>query len=239
MITKRTFSATKAKKYADEGVEDVVDVKVLDENGEPKDEKELTKEEIQFAARVAGKVYKKFAASKKIKFSSEDEEIEVTVPEDLPEDAKEVDEMAEDQANQIVEDKLDEQNPDEVTVDVTLPNDEETEPTESTDDDDQATEAFCNGVSPEAVAEPKKEFSTEDSDNLKVDLSVREMVDDPEIEVEEPKNVEETPDGTVESVGDAEKKTFAASNRVMNKMFGRDGVTDLKTKFFASQLRRY
>lgn len=237
MIKKRKFSARQAKKYADEGVQDVVKVNVLDNEGNPVEESEMTEKEVEFASKVAGKVYKKFSKSKKIKFSSEEDAIEVQLPEEMPTEEDEFNEAVDAEANAIYDEAESDAN-NEVTTEVEIPMEDETvEVTEEHPEEvDETQKVFSR-----KKGKKSHKFSVEDGDAIEVDLAIREDLEDGlENEPEVPEEVEdETPDGVAGLDGTTtEGKSFSATNKVMNKMFGRDHVTEFKAKFFSANRRK-
>lgn len=73
-------SNVKSKKFNEETT---LQVNVKDAEGNPVVEKEMTEEQINFCAKVATKMFKKFSASKTKKFDAETESIDVTLPESI------------------------------------------------------------------------------------------------------------------------------------------------------------
>lgn len=148
----------KNKKFSEETV---LDVKLKDAQGNPieaQDEKKLTQEQINFCAKVAAKMYKKFASSKLKKFDAEEESIEVTIPEDI-ENAN-VDQIVEDAAKAREDAVAEEQ----VVATVT----EDPEKTEK--------EEFCDDVKEFAAslrkfAKGAKKFSEEEMAEIKEQLA--------------------------------------------------------------------
>lgn len=104
----------KVKHFAEE--ETTLQVNVQDPEGNPVNEKEMSQEQINFCAKLATKMFKKFSASKTKKFDAETEEIDVTLPEDIESadvdalveaanDAREAAAKAEEVVAEVVEDK--------------------------------------------------------------------------------------------------------------------------------------
>lgn len=83
----------KSKKFASD-TQEMLNVALKDTEGNPiENEKELTEEQVNFAAKMAHAMYKKFSASKVKKFDAEQETIQVVLPENI--DEVNIDQVAE------------------------------------------------------------------------------------------------------------------------------------------------
>jgi len=160
------------KKFAEE--EEVLQVNLKDADGNPiENEKELTEEQINFAAKMAHAMYKKFSASKVRKFDAEKEEINVILPEDI-EDVN-IDQVATEAAE-----ARDAEAPDEVTVTV---EDEDEDETPNTEANEEVTE-FCDDMKEFAAkmrkfARKSKKFDAEELEPIKEALEeVTDAVED-------------------------------------------------------------
>lgn len=159
----------KNKKFAEE---EVLQVNLKDAEGNPiENEKELTEEQINFAAKMATAMYKKFSASKVKKFDAEKEEINVILPENIEE--VNIEEVADEAAE-----ARDEEASDEVTVTV---QDDETPVTE--EGNEEVTE-FCEDAKNFAAKMRKfsrkaKKFDAEELEPIKEALEeVTDAVED-------------------------------------------------------------
>lgn len=205
MIKERKFSASQTKKFAEEQVEDVLDVKVLDQEGNPIDEATLTQEQINFAAKVAGKAYRKFAASKRVMFSSEEEVIEVTLPEELS------DVTAEEVAEAIVAEREMVGDPNEVVAEIEL------DPLEDGEVRQFASEDLDKGN------ELEKQLETA------IDNQDKHEEIDPENP--NPENLNGLEDMNVKKFA---RQSLQATNDAIDQIIGNDTVASYKQKFFAS-----
>lgn len=218
MIKKRKFSAENAEPQ----VEDVVKVNVLDENGNPVDETELTEKQIEFCAKVAGKVYKKFAASKTIRFCSETDSIDVKVPEsdeDLTPSA------VNEQVNEIVENA----EPAEVEAEVEL----------DLPEDETEVKEFSRKRKAKAKRKPsprKRRFSAVDE--------VEELEDDIEEAVQEIEDIdgyheaEKLEDEPEDSKSSAAVNDYDGAIEALQQRTSADDVKQFQAKAFAAMLRK-
>lgn len=168
---------------------EVLDVNVLDHEGNPVKESELTEEQIQFCAKVAAKAYRKFSESKRIKFSAEEDAIDVVLPEDVT--TADVESTVDD----MVSDKIAEQaDPEEVVTEVE----------EEADDIDPAGE------------EDTKEFASEDvKEAEELEKEMEKAVDD--IPAEEELDPKDTNESGAEGVGDIKEFAAKAINSIIGK----------------------
>lgn len=187
---------------------EVLDVNVLDHEGNPVKESELTEEQIQFCAKVAAKAYRKFTANKRIKFSADEDAIDVVLPEDV------TTADVESTVDGMVSDKITEQaDPEEVVTEV-----------EEEEDDIEPEVAEACGT---------KSFASEDvKEAEELEKEMEKAVD--EIPAEEELDPKDTNESGAEGVGDI--KEFAA--KAINSIIGKDSVMQAKAKFFAAQRRK-
>lgn len=173
------------KKFAEE---EVLQVNLKDAEGNPiENEKELTEEQINFAAKMAHAMYKKFSASKVKKFDAEKEEINVILPENIEE--VNIDQVATEAAE-----ARDAEASDEVTVTV---EDDETPATEGNEE----VAKFCNDVKAFAAkmrkfARKSKKFEAEELEPIKEALeevtdAVEDLVEKDENTPAEPETAQE------------------------------------------------
>ena len=173
------------KKFAEE---EVLQVNLKDAEGNPiENEKELTEEQVNFAAKMAHAMYKKFSASKVKKFDAEKEEINVILPESIEE--VNIDEVATEAAE-----ARDAEASDEVTVTV---EDDDTE--EVPEEGNEEVAEFCDEVKEFAAKMRKfsrkaKKFDAEELEPIKDALEeVTDAVEDL-VEKDEEKPAETEPE---------------------------------------------
>lgn len=214
MLKQKKFSATR-KKFAADNVEEVLQVDVLNEDGSPVDESTLTQEQIQFCAKVASRVYRKFAASKRVMFSAEEETIQIVLPESLEDADVEV------ISDEILEARELEGDPGEVVAEVEETEEvvEETEEVaEEVTELEEATEEVIEET--EEIQEETEEIQEE---NEEVIVNVEET--------EEEKNGEASFSAKKFSRNQA---GTSLAGKVIENLIGDDSITHYKRKFFAS-----
>lgn len=196
----------KNRRFAEEEqVNDQVtlDVKVLDEEGNPVEESSMTEEQKEFCAKVARAKYKKFSKSKVKKFSAEDETIEVTLPDnftDIDPDQVAEDALTEREANDAIENIGND-----VTVEMPL-NDPEEDPTDVAEVIDELKE-FTARL--KKAKKAMKKFNAEEVEEATEDLQeaiedAKEVLED--IAPEEPAEEEVTVTEACEQFAAALKK---------------------------------
>lgn len=212
----------KNRRFAEEEqVNDQVtlDVKVLDEEGNPVEESSMTEEQKEFCAKVARAKYKKFSKSKVKKFSAEDETIEVTLPEnftDIDPDQVADEALTEREANDAIENIGEE-----VSVEMPL-NDPDQEPTDVAEVIDELKE-FTARL--KKAKKAMKKFSAEDVEEAAEDL--QEAIEDAQEVLEDidPKDPEEEEVSVTEAC-----EQFAAALKKAKKMkkFSEEDVDNLE-----------
>lgn len=225
MSTKtRKFNAEDAAQAA---VDTVLDVNVLDENGNPVKESELSQDQIEFCAKVAAKKFKAFSASKRKKFNADEESIDVVLPENV----------ADADIDQIVADAVEERevaaDPDEVVVTV---EDEDPMPAEApVEETVEETVEACGD-------QEQKEFSAEDLKEVEeleqeVETTVNNIPENEEIEGEQDSNPKDF-DGVADIKKFARGSVEAGTANALNAILNQGGVDAYKQKFFAATRRK-
>jgi len=235
MIKTRKFASE--NQDAAEVPQDMINVNLVDGEGNPVNEKELSESQIKFATKVAVGVYKKFATSKKVMFDSEEDSIEVKVPEE--EEVEVTDPQT--QVDEIVTEKEGvEGDPDEVIVEATITDPEDGDTFKVIGEADKVEEV-------KDVIENKKfsrnihRFSAEDlEESDKVEDEVEDAVENIE-EAEDKVNEQDSNPEKFMDVKEIPNKTFSSkkdksfSYSVIDNVLGGDSIEAYKAKFFASQ----
>lgn len=204
-------------------VDTVLDVKVLDENGEPVDEKTMTEEQINFCAKVATRKAKAFSASKRKSFNADEEVIDVVLPEDL--ESADIDQIVNDA---VIEREVGD-NPDEVVVEVEL---EDETPAEEVAEDDTEVKEFAGKSKRHTV-----KLSSEDlKEGEKLEEEIKEEMDN--IEEKETLDDQETNESDADGVTDIKQFSRGSIEKntgdVLASFFAEGSVQSTKTKFFAA-----
>lgn len=191
--------------------ETTLQVNIRDAAGNLVNEKSLSKSQINFCAKAATKMYKKFAASTK-GFDAEKEEIDITLPEDI--ETVNIDEMVED-ANNVREAAA---TDDEIVTEVVDDDPIAEEATVEVEDEPSETEMLCGDI--KNFAAKLRKFS-------------RRMRRFSEDEVEEVKEMLAEVADAVEDIADEEPaeetvKEFCAKFKKLKKKFAAEDLTELK-----------
>lgn len=214
MLKQKKFSASR-KKFAADNVEEILQVKVLNEDGSPADESTLSQEQIAFCAKVASRAYKKFAASKRIQFSADDEVITVVLPESL--EGADVEVASDD----ILADREMNGDPDEVVTEVAEEAEEAEEVVEESQEVVEETEEVIEES--QEVAEEVQEVAEEVAENEEVIVNVEE----------DNEEAEEATSFSAKKFSRNESSN-SVTNKVIDDLIGNDGIANYKKQFFAA-----
>lgn len=213
------------KKFnAEDETPEVLNVEIVNEEGTPVDETALTEEQKMFCAKIAYRKYRAFSASKK-GFNAEEDQIQVT----LPEDTENYDPTEEIEA-ELVE-KYEEAPVEETEDDVVV----ELDPKDYPEEDD--FKSFSAKRKASRIAKLKKKFNAETEEAM----DATEELDDEiiealkEIEAEEAEKIEGEGVRALEKFNARKSDTASA---LLDRMIDKQNVTNTKAAFFAAKTKK-